>query len=118
MVKKILLELAAENGDLDIFKYLFKNSDGPNVSKALHAAANKGHLNIVQYLVENCGADIADIKLAEKAALMGNQFLIVNDLYFNDTTQTTTSTQPMHSTPESVPDHQKMSSRHDGSQTQ
>ncbi|KAK1236712.1 hypothetical protein PQX77_000068 [Marasmius sp. AFHP31] len=87
---------AASSGDLPLLKKLFRNAlDAGDVEAfslandastrtgytALHAAANKGHLNVIKWLVEECGAmpDLEDKEgetAVHKAALNGYLHII------------------------------------------
>ncbi|KAF8639914.1 hypothetical protein AX17_001165 [Amanita inopinata Kibby_2008] len=93
---------AASSGDLPLLKKLFKNAQGAGVleafslandasprtgSTALHTAASRGHLDIVTWLVEDCGAmpDLEDREgetALHRAALNGHlsivQFLLIH----------------------------------------
>ncbi|KAK7049631.1 hypothetical protein VNI00_005662 [Paramarasmius palmivorus] len=90
------LYAAASSGDLPLLKKLFRNAlDAGDVEPfslandastrtgytALHAAANKGHLDIIKWLVEDCGAmpDLEDKEgetALHKAALNGYLHII------------------------------------------
>ncbi|KAJ7129810.1 ankyrin repeat-containing domain protein [Mycena epipterygia] len=90
------LYAAASSGDLPLLKRLFRNAlDGGNVEPfslsndasvrtgftALHAAASRGYLDIVTWLVEDCGSmpDLEDKEgetALHKAALNGHLHII------------------------------------------
>ena len=55
------LHIAAESGNLSIFKYIFHktNNEYPiGVTTALHCAVHEGHLEVCQYIVNNTSVDI------------------------------------------------------------
>ena len=74
--------LAAEKGHLDVVEYLIKNGASVRHS-ALSNASAAGHLEVVQYLIEN-GADIhAQNDEALESAAYGGQLLIIEYLMAN-----------------------------------
>lgn len=58
-----LFIIAVDNGDIDIFKTLVKKNKDPNLLEEnnwwLHRAAERGHMNIVNFLLEN-GSNIKE----------------------------------------------------------
>ncbi|KAG6378849.1 hypothetical protein JVT61DRAFT_13129 [Boletus reticuloceps] len=77
---KKLFDTALQSGDLEAFA-LANHASSRTGFTALHAAASRGYLDIVKWLVENCGAmpDLEDREgetALHKAALNGHMLII------------------------------------------
>ncbi|GEM_PF-3893377 len=75
----IRLEVAAETDDLATVRAVVSRRDWLDCSGALEIAAEHGHLDIVQYLVEHC-RDVGDLEQTVERAVDGGHLEVVRYL--------------------------------------